>query len=264
MTERSRRALYDNTMSEGTAKADGQPIGADAPTVGQARRRLKNLMRERSGSICAEKFPQIGLLWKFFKHMNYQEIRAEFNKDTITVYQAYNKNIALPAIKKNKFEKPFSFNRMTWIKPSFLWLMERSNWGNKSNQDYILGIKIKRACWEKALSLGVLTDPDKDVYSSGYEWENQFKDAKVHIQWDPERTLKGGKLQERTIQVGISRFLIEEYNNEWIAEIIDLTPMVKKINTLRKAGKYKEAKRLLPNEKLYPVNSEIGRRIGIK
>ena len=26
-------------------------------------------MRERSGSICAEKFPQIGLLWKFFKHM---------------------------------------------------------------------------------------------------------------------------------------------------------------------------------------------------
>ena len=42
---------------------------ADAPIVGQARRRLKNLMRERSGSICAEKFPQIGLLWKFFKHM---------------------------------------------------------------------------------------------------------------------------------------------------------------------------------------------------
>ena len=25
MTERSRRALYDNTMSEGTAQADGQP-----------------------------------------------------------------------------------------------------------------------------------------------------------------------------------------------------------------------------------------------
>ncbi|MFT4645762.1 MAG: hypothetical protein ACI8ZX_002181, partial [Planctomycetota bacterium] len=38
--------------------------------------------------------------------MKYQEIRAEFDNKTITVYQAYNKNIALPAIKNNKFEKP--------------------------------------------------------------------------------------------------------------------------------------------------------------
>ena len=142
--------------------------------------------------------------------------------------------------------------------------MERSNWGNKSNQDYILGIKIKRECWEKALSLGVLTDPDKEVYSSGYEWERQFKEAKVHIQWDPERTLKGGKLQEKTIQVGISRFLIEEYNNDWISEIVDLTPLVKKLNHLRREGKYKEAKRLLPKERPYPLEKEIEKRIGIK
>jgi len=196
--------------------------------------------------------------------MKYQEIRAEFDNENLTVYQAYNKNIALPAIENNKFEKPFSFNRMTWIKPSFLWLMERSNWGNKSNQEYILKIKIKREAWDKALSMGVLTHPDKEVYSSGYVWEKQFKEAKVHIQWDPERTLKGGKLQERTIQVGISRFLIEEYNNDWISEIVDLTSLVKKINSLRKNGKYKEAKRLLPNEKPYPVDDEIGKRIGIK
>lgn len=196
--------------------------------------------------------------------MRYQEIRAEFDKETVTVYQAYNKNIALSAIKNNKFEKPFSFNRMTWIKPSFLWLMERSNWGNKSNQDYILKIKIKRECWERALSIGVLTDPDMQVYSTGYEWEKQFKEAKVHIQWDPERTLKGGKLKERTIQVGISRYLIEEYNNDWISEIDDLTPLVKKMNQLRRAGKYKEMKRLLPNEKLYPLNKEIEKRIGVR
>jgi len=196
--------------------------------------------------------------------MKYQEIRAEFDKETVTVYQAYNKNIALSAIKNNKFEKPFSFNRMTWIKPSFLWLMERSNWGNKSNQDFILKIKIKRENWERVLSMGVLTDPDKHVYSSGFEWEKQFKEAKVYIQWDPERTLKGGKLQERTIQVGISRYLIEEYNNDWISEIVDLTPLVKKINLLRKAGKYKEAKRLLPKEKLYPLNNEIEKKIGVR
>lgn len=193
-----------------------------------------------------------------------QEIRADYNRDTITVYQAYGKNIALPAIKNNKFEKPFSFNRMTWIKPSYLWLMERSNWGNKSNQDYILGIKIKRECWEKALSLGVLTDPDKEVYQSGYEWDKLFREAKVHIQWDPERNIHGGKTQVRSIQVGISRYLIEEYNNDWITEIIDLTPLTKKIASLRKLGKYKEAKRLLPNERVYPLPAEIEKVIGVR
>jgi len=196
--------------------------------------------------------------------MKYQEIRADYDRQTITVYQAYHKNIALPAIKNNRFEKPFSFNRMTWIKPSYLWLMERSNWANKSNQEYILGIKIKRESWEKALSLGILTHPDKEIYKSGFEWEEKFKNATVHIQWDPERTLKGGKLQERSIQVGISRHLIEEFNTEWVQEIVDLTPLTKKINQLRKLGKYKEAKRLLPKEKVYPVTSEIETRIGVR
>ena len=76
-----------------------------------------------------------------------QDIRADYNNRIITVYQAYGKAIALPAIQNNRFEAPFSFNRMIWIKPSYLWLMERSNWGTKSNQDYILGIKIKRDCF---------------------------------------------------------------------------------------------------------------------
>jgi hypothetical protein len=47
-----------------------------------------------------------------------QEIRAKYTNDTITVYQAYNRQIALKAIENNKFEAPFSFNRMTWVKPS--------------------------------------------------------------------------------------------------------------------------------------------------
>lgn len=193
-----------------------------------------------------------------------QEIRATYDQNTITVYQAYAKAIALPAIKNNRFEKPFSFNRMTWIKPSYLWLMERSNWGLKSNQEYILGIKIKRTAWEEALSMGVLTHPDKAVYSSGAVWGEQFKVSKIHIQWDPERTLRGAKLQERSIQVGISRFLIEAYNQDWITEISDLTPLTKKIYQLKKLGKYKEAKRLLPKEKIYFLPKDIEKRIGVR
>ncbi|AXT56036.1 DUF4291 domain-containing protein [Aquimarina sp. AD1] len=193
-----------------------------------------------------------------------QEIRADYDRETITMYQAYGKSIALPAIKNNKFESPFSFNRMTWIKPSYLWLMERSNWGTKSNQEYILGIKINKASWEKALSMGVLTDPDKTIYKSGALWDKEFRNAKVHIQWDPERTLKGAKMQIRSIQVGIGRDLIKEYNEEWIQEINDLTPLTKKIRLLLKDGKYKEAKRLVPGEKTYEVPDDTKRRIGIR
>ncbi len=195
---------------------------------------------------------------------NYQQIRAVFDRETITVFQAYNKQIALPAIKENKFQHPFSFNRMTWIKPSFLWLMERSNYASKSNQEYILGIKIKRTFWDKALSLGVLTHPDKTIYKSSDDWDTKFKEAKVHIQWDPERNLKGGKLEIRSIQVGVSRHLIEEFNNEWIQEITDFTPLTKKIAQLRKKGKYSEAKKQLPKEKEYQVDEKVAKRIGIQ
>ena len=87
----------------------------------------------------------------------YRQIRADYNRDSIVVYQAYHKEIAQPAIKAGRFVEPFSWGRMTWIKPSYLWLMARSNWGTKSRQEHILAIRIKRVGWERALSLGVLT-----------------------------------------------------------------------------------------------------------
>lgn len=192
-----------------------------------------------------------------------QEIRANYDRDTIMVYQAYNKQITLPAIAKQKFVAPFSFNRMTWIKPSYLWLMERSQWGLKSNQEYILAIHIKRSFWDKALSLGILTHPEKSIYGSGQQWEKLFNDAPVHIQWDPERSLRGAKLTHSSIQVGISRFLIEEYNNEAIVSIEDMTALTRKIYSLRQQGKTANAKQLLPNERLYPIDKQVGKNIGI-
>jgi len=62
-----------------------------------------------------------------------REIRADFDRTTIVVYQAYGAAIAKPALENQKFVSPFSFNRMTWIKPSFLWLMERSGMGPEAD-----------------------------------------------------------------------------------------------------------------------------------
>ncbi len=195
--------------------------------------------------------------------MNLHEIRADYDRDTIVVYQAYREEIGKLAIENKKFVPPFSYNRMTWIKPSFLWMMERSGYGQKSGQEYVLAIRIKRSAWEYALSQAVLTHPDQKVYSDGNTWKELFDNAKVHVQWDPERSLRGAKLDYRSIQVGISRHLIEEYNNDWIVDIQDYRPLVHKILDLRKKGAYDKAKKLLPKERIYPVSDEIIKRLGM-
>jgi hypothetical protein len=189
------------------------------------------------------------------------EIRASYDKDNIVIYQAYSPTIAEPAVKKQRFVSPFSFQRMTWLKPSFLWLMHRSNWGQKNGQQVTLAVHITRTGWEKALSLGVLTHPESSVYPNADQWETQFKNAQVHIQWDTERSFRGTALNHYSIQVGISRHLIREFVDEWIVKIEDLSPMVAKVRHLIKSGNEGAAKRLLPSERNFTVAPAIGRRI---
>jgi hypothetical protein len=190
-----------------------------------------------------------------------REIRADYTSTSIQVYQAYKPEIARPALTAQKFVDPFSLNRMTWIKPSFLWLMERSQWGNKPGQECILAIQITRKGWEEALSNAVLTSPDLSLYGSTEEWKRQFDNAKVLLQWDPERALRGVRQNYFAIQVGISRHWIEKYVDEWVLSITDYTPLVKKIERYLKGGQEEKAKRLLPPEQIYPLNPEISRRI---
>ena len=196
--------------------------------------------------------------------MKEHEIRAEYDQHSITVYQAYSKAIALPALQNNRFVLPFSFNRMSWIKPSFLWMMHRSNWGLKADQEVILAVRISRQGWEEALSHAVLTHPDPRVYRDYEDWRTQFETALVHVQWDPERTLRGKSLAEKSIQVGLSRHIIETYINQWIIEIRDLTPQVRKIYRFLQAGEEARAKNLLPKERIYPLDSTLARRLGME
>lgn len=126
---------------------------------------------------------------------DYFEIRADYNQHTITVYQAYNDAIADVAVRDGRFGAPFSFNRMTWIKPSFMWMMERSNWGLKKDQQHILAIRIKRTFFDTLLEQAVLTTPKAHVYPHAGIWETLFAQANVYVQWDPERSINGKKLE---------------------------------------------------------------------
>ena len=193
----------------------------------------------------------------------YRQIRADFDRDTIVVYQAYGKHIAVPAIEAGRFVAPFSWGRMTWIKPSFLWLMARSGWGRKAGQEHILAIRIKRTGWERALSLGALTHFDPALHADESTWRSQFQDALVHVQWDPERTLHGKKLDHRSIQVGLSRSIIGEFTEEWIVGIKDYTPLTRKIRALYMAGNHRKAKEQLPPERVYPIANMAVSHLGL-
>tara|TARA_R100000750_G_scaffold61040_1_gene51208 strand:+ start:365 stop:970 length:606 start_codon:yes stop_codon:yes gene_type:complete len=192
-----------------------------------------------------------------------KQIRADFNRNSIVVYQAYRDDIAKPTLEKGRFIAPFSWNRMTWIKPSFLWMMARSNWAQKSGQENVLAIRITREGWEKALSLGVLTSFEPSTHGNPNQWREHFDQSKVHIQWDPERTIHGKKLDQRSIQVGLSRHIIKEFTEEWILEIQDYTPLVNKIRSLYLQGETQRAKKLLPQEKVYLVEESIAKSLGM-
>jgi Domain of unknown function (DUF4291) len=86
-------------------------------------------------------------------------IRAAYSARTITIYQAYSPEIAGQAVRAGTFVPPFSRDRMTWIKPSFGWMMHRSGWGAKPGQERILAVDISRSGFEAhpCASNGILT-----------------------------------------------------------------------------------------------------------
>jgi Domain of unknown function (DUF4291) len=71
-------------------------------------------------------------------------VRAHYTDETITVYQAYAPEIAEPAVRAGTPVPPCRRGRMTWIKPSFGWMMHRSGWAGKPGQERVLRIDITR------------------------------------------------------------------------------------------------------------------------
>ncbi|MFF2192619.1 DUF4291 domain-containing protein [Streptomyces sp. NPDC058157] len=179
------------------------------------------------------------------------EIRAAYDSHGITVYQAYPAPIADAALRAGRFVAPFSFQRMTWIKPSFRWLMHRSNWARKPGQERVLAVRISRAGWEEALSRAVLTTGDPAALAG----------AAVHVQWDPERSVRGAALNHYSIQVGVGRHLVRTFADEWTTGITDLTPQVRKAAALIQGGQAARAARLLPCERVYPLPPALAARV---
>ncbi len=184
-----------------------------------------------------------------------KEIRASFNDETIRVYQAYNHQIADSALEAGTFvSPPFKLERMTWIKPSFLWTMYRSGWGLKDkDQARILAIDISHEGFRWALEHSCQSH--KDPSMSAEEWSELKATNPVRIQWDPERNILLEPLPYRAIQIGIGGSAVSRYINEWIKNITDMTSLTQSIYQHLNDCDYARASELLPTERPYCLNS---------
>ena len=188
-------------------------------------------------------------------------IRARYTDQTIRVYQAYGVEIARPALKAGRFVPPFKIGRMTWIKPSFNWMMYRSGYGTKSGQEVVLGIDVTREGFAWALEHAASSRFNPVSHGSPEEWRRLVEEMPVRIQWDPERNFRLGLVGDlRTIQIGLSGEAVERYVNQWIVRIEDVTPLARQIAATVARGEIPEE---LPDrlEATYPLDPELTRRV---
>lgn len=126
-----------------------------------------------------------------------QVFRGQWDDKGVYFYQAYNDEIADWAVQHQQFGGPqFNPTRMTWIKPSFAWVLYRSGYARKHNQTRILRVKLSH------ISAAELLNHCQCRTGGG--------GSKGRVQWDPERDLMSGDgrapremLRRRAIQIGL-------------------------------------------------------------
>ena len=205
-----------------------------------------------------------------------RQIRANFDEQTITVYQAYNSEIASSAVQHQKLaaSPQFRLGRMTWIKPSWCWMMYRAGYSYKDrNQKRILALKMKHEHFVKLLEKASLTtEPGHAVeLPKSAESDDQAKKEKttsVRVQWDPERSPRLEKLNYRSIQIGIPGSLAKVWADDWIVEIQDVTEKARALEKeLRENSTATEQELveqgLVPLEREFTIPIRVQERIGM-
>jgi hypothetical protein len=183
----------------------------------------------------------------------YRQIRAHHDAHHITVYQAYNTAIATAAVAHQclSASPQFSPSRMTWIKPSWAWMLYRSGYSYKDpGQARILALQMRLDDFFALLAKGVPAEEGEGL-------------PEVRIQWDPERDVRLEKLGHRSIQIGVPGSL-REWWVESIVKIEDVTERARELKrVLGEEGEVSEeelvGRGLVPVEGALEVPEELGR-----
>jgi hypothetical protein len=189
-----------------------------------------------------------------------RHILAHYDADTIVVYQAYRPSISEYAIKHGAFGDGFSYARMSWIKPNFLWMMYRSGWGTKEEQETTLGLRLRRQFFDSILAQAVASSLNQSDQVSQEAWKASLASSNVRLQWDPNHGPHGNALARRAIQLGLRGSVLEAFGKRELIEVIDMTEFVSgQRELLSRVG---TGELITPVERVYvPADEAIARRL---
>jgi hypothetical protein len=122
-----------------------------------------------------------------------RHVLAHHDKASVIVYQAYRPEIADHAVAHQRFGGPFSLDRMSWIKPNFLWMMYRCGWATKPGQERVLAVRIPRSAFDELLAVAVPSTYDPDRYARHGDWRSAVRGSQVRSQWIPTTTPRAGR-----------------------------------------------------------------------
>jgi hypothetical protein len=162
---------------------------------------------------------------------NVPRFRGEWDAEGVYFYQAYRPEIADWAIQHQRLGGPFlKVDRMTWIKPSFGWMLYRCGYGLKNNGGRrVLKIKLSHAAASDILRECVCRERGGGTLG--------------RVQWDPDRDLMTSEkklprkmLRQRAIQIGV-KGPVAQYFRHCIISIEDVTSLANQVGVAhRKKG----------------------------
>ena len=146
---------------------------------------------------------------------------------------------------------------MSWIKPNFLWMMYRSGWGTKIDQEVTLALRLTRAGFDEILSRAVASSFGASGLASTEDWQRRVASSDVRLQWDPDHGPGGEPLERRAIQLGLRGKALRTMNDEWLVGVEDISAFVA---DQRGAAR---AELVTPRERPYPVPPDSRATLGM-
>ena len=191
-----------------------------------------------------------------------RHILAQFDDETIIVYQAYRPSIGLFAAENGYFGGGFKYTRMSWIKPNFLWMMYRSEWGRAEGQEVVLAIRLRRSFFDSLLQQAIFSSFGASDYPDQDEWKAAVCKSDVRLQWDPDHLPTGSKCERRAVQLGLRGETLEAFGKREAVEIIDVSTLV--AEQRKHVSDWRSGKLLTPSEQVYrPRITEAAGNVGL-
>ena len=176
-----------------------------------------------------------------------QHILAQFDDDSIIVYQAYRPAIGHVAARNGAFGGDFSFSRMSWVKPNFLWMMYRSGWGTKAGQEITLAVRLRRTFFDEIYARAIASSFAASNFDDAASWKRAVAASDVRLQWDPDHDPSGAPVPRRAVQLGLRGATLAKYAREALS-IEDISDFVA-AQRLHARGDY--AALVTPRERVY-------------